>query len=72
MSRGEGAGRPLAVDDDLLAAASADVVVLELGDVVGNVVDEVHAELFPGHAEHAGEDLAGLVVKANLAIAPQA
>ena len=69
MTGREGPGRPLAMDADLLREAAADVVVLELGDVVGDVVDQVQPQRLPGDAEDPGEDLAGLVGE-QLAVAP--
>ena len=69
MTRREGARRSLAVDADLLRLAAADRVLLELGDVVGDVVDQLHAERFPRLAEDLREDLARLVGQ-ELAVAP--
>ena len=44
-------------------------VLLELGDVVGDVVNQLHPELFPRLAEEPREDLARLVSQ-ELAVAP--
>src|SRR5438552_1587963 len=50
VPRREGPRRPLAVDPHPLAPA-ADGVLLELGDVVADVVHQVHLQLLPGAAE---------------------
>ena len=50
-------------------SAAAHFVILELGDVVGDVVDQVHPELLPGLAEKLGEDFTRLVSQ-ELAVAP--
>ena len=68
MARREGPRRPLAVDPDLLLLA-VDRVLLELGDVVAHVVDQVHLQLLPRLAEDLGEHLAGLLHQ-QLAVAP--
>src|SRR5262249_21194977 len=64
----EGPRRALAVHPDALLLA-ADGALLELGDVVADVVDEVHLQLLPAAAEDVGEDLAGLVHE-QLPVAP--
>src|SRR5262249_36809190 len=63
-----GARRPLAMHPDL-APLAAGGMLLELGDVVADVVDQVHLHLLPRAAEDAAEDLAGLVHQ-ELTIAP--
>src|SRR5439155_24254917 len=52
--------RALAMDPDPLALA-ADGVLLELGDVVADVINQVHLQLLPRAAENFREDLAGLM-----------
>src|SRR5262249_36868846 len=68
VARREGPRRPLAVDPEALLLA-ANLVLLELGDVVADVVDQVHLQLLPRAAEDVGEDLAGLLHE-QLAVAP--
>src|SRR5207237_9047327 len=60
--------RALAMDPDPLALA-ADGVLLELGDVVADVINQVHLQLLPRAAEDFREDLAGLMRQA-LPVAP--
>src|SRR5262249_33713219 len=60
--------RALAVDPQLPLLA-AGRVLLELGDVVGYVVDQVHLQLLPRPAEDLREHLAGLLHQ-QLAVAP--
>ena len=56
----EGPRRPFAVDPELLGLP-VNGVFFQLGDVVGHVVQEFHAQVFPRLAEHAGEHLARLL-----------
>src|SRR5438105_1275342 len=60
--------RDLAMDPDALALA-ADRVLLKLGDVMADIIDQVHLELLPRTAKDRGENLACLVHE-ELAIAP--
>src|SRR5262245_32112124 len=69
MAGGERAGCPLAMDADLLLLAGSYVVILELGDVVGHIIHQVHSELFPRLTERFRENLARLVGQ-KLAVAP--
>ena len=59
-ARAEGAGRPLAVHQQL-AALPVDQVLLQLGGVVGHVVDHAHPQILGRALEHPGEDLADAV-----------
>src|SRR5271166_4573368 len=69
MAGGKRSRRPLTMHANLRAPALADVVILELGDVMGDVVNEVHPELLPGLAENPRKDLTRLVSQ-ELAVAP--
>src|SRR5690349_20353034 len=55
----KGARGAFAVHPDALALV-ADRVLFEFGDVVADIVHEVHLQLLPGPAEDRGEDFAGL------------
>src|SRR5206468_12758878 len=55
--------------DPHAAATAVDGVLLELGDVVCDIVDEAHAQLLPRAPEEPFEDLARLPHQ-ELAIAP--
>src|SRR6266481_1803716 len=55
LARPKGARRPLAMHPDALALG-ADRVLLELGDVVADVVDQVHLQFLPRTAEHRSEE----------------
>ena len=68
MARRERPRRPLAVDPDLLALA-VDLMLFELGDVVADVIDQVHLQFLPRPAEDAREHFAGLLHE-ELAVAP--
>src|ERR1051326_7462648 len=57
---GKAGAAPLAVDPDALLLAG-DRVLLELGDVVADVVDEVHLHFLPALAKDISEHLAGLL-----------
>ena len=61
--------RSLAMDAHLFGLAPADRVLLEFGDVVSDVVHQLHAERFPRLAEDLGENFARLVGQ-KLAVAP--
>ena len=59
MARRKRAGRALAMHAERPPPAF-DLVLLHLGDVVGDVVEQAHLQRFPRAAEELGEDLAGL------------
>src|SRR5262249_55570825 len=68
VARREGACGPLAVDPDLLRV-TADRVLFELGDVVADVIEQIHLHGLPSLPEHLGEHFARLLHE-KLAIAP--
>ena len=56
VAGGEGPRRPLAMHADVLPHA-LHRMLLDLGDVVGHVVEQMHVEGLPGAAEDVREDL---------------
>ena len=69
MTRRERSGRALAVDCDLPALA-VDRVLLNLHDVVGDIVHDLHAEVLGGSAQDGLERLAD-AVRDQLAVVPR-
>src|SRR5579864_117731 len=59
MAGRERARRPLAMHPDFFPYA-ANVVFFQLRDVVGHVVQQVHAQILPRATEHIGKNFAGL------------
>jgi hypothetical protein len=59
VTRRERSRRALAMDPNTFGLPE-NLVFLQLGDIVGHVVDELHAQLLPWATEVLGEDLAGL------------
>ena len=68
MTGRKGPRGTLAMDPHALARRT-NRVLLELGDVVGHVINQIHAQLLPGTVEYGFEALAGLPHQ-KLAIAP--
>src|SRR5258708_1346065 len=65
----KGACRPLAMDPNPFAFI-VDRMLLELGDVMANIVNQVHLHFLPGAAEYFGEYFPSLLHE-QLAIAPR-
>src|SRR5207244_1571084 len=53
-------GRSLAMDPDALSLA-ANRVFLELGNVVADIVNQIHLQFLPAPAKMCGKDFAGLL-----------
>ena len=68
MTSWERPRRAFAVDDETLRL-SVDLILLDLSDVVGDVVDELHAEAFRALREHPAKRLAH-PVSDHLAVGP--
>ena len=68
MVRRERPGRSLAMDPQPLSLAVR-LMFLELGDVMADVIHQVHLQFLPGPAEDRSEYLAGLLHE-ELTIAP--